>query len=89
MSMSTDVKGFVPPDERWQDMAAVWNACIAANIVIPLEVVQFFGDEAPDPAGVEVDLPLRKWNGRSGAGYELAVADIPERVKVLRFYNSW
>lgn len=88
--MSTHVTGFAPADEQWTRMKAVWDACTAANIVIPLEVVQFFGDEEPDPAGVEVKLPLRKWNGGlAGAGYELDVSAIPPQVTILRFFNSW
>jgi hypothetical protein len=88
--MSTDVKGFVPPDEQWEKMRTIWDACCAANIPVPDEVVEFFNDTAPDPAGVEVDLPLRKWNGGlKGAGYELDVAAIPPQVKTIRFYNSW
>jgi hypothetical protein len=88
--MSTHVTGFVPPDEQWAKMKAVWDACCAGGIPVPDEVVSFFGDEEPDPAGVEVELPLRKWNGgEKGAGFELDVTAIPEHVKILRFYNSW
>jgi hypothetical protein len=88
--MSTHVTGFAPPDEQWAKMKAIWDACEAAGIEVPDEVEEFFGGEAPDPAGVEVDLPLRKWNGgEGGAGYELDIASIPPQVKTLRFYNSW
>jgi hypothetical protein len=88
--MSTHVTGFAPPDEQWAKMKAIWDACGAAGIDVPDEVEEFFGGDEPDPAGVEVDLPLRKWNGHeAGAGYELDVASIPPQVKTLRFYNSW
>jgi hypothetical protein len=90
MSMSTRVTGFAPPDETWQSMWAVWNACLAAHVPVPAEVEKFFGGEPPDPAGVEVDLPVREWNGGlGGAGYELDVSAIPPQVKTLRFWNSW
>jgi hypothetical protein len=90
MSMSTHVTGFAPPDEQWQKMKAIWDACGAAQIPVPGEVEEFFGGEAPDPAGVEVDLPLREWQeDGASAGYELDVAAIPPQVKTIRFYNSW
>lgn len=61
MSMSTHVTGFRPPDERWQAMKAVWDACTAAKTQIPDEVMAFFGDEAPDPRGVEVKIPFAEY----------------------------
>jgi hypothetical protein len=90
MSMSTHVTGYAPPDERWQQMKAIWDTCKVAGIPVPAEVEEFFGGEEPDPAGVEVELPLREWSGTyAGAGYELDVAAIPSQVKTIRFYNSW
>jgi len=90
MSMSTRVAGFAPPDGTWQSMQAVWNSCHAAGVQIPQEVARFFNYENPDPAGVQIPLPVRKWNGGlDGAGYELDVADIPPQCKTLRFWNSW
>jgi hypothetical protein len=88
--MSTSVTGFAPPDEHWAKMKAVWDACEVAGVDVPESVVDFFGDNEPDEAGIEIELPLRKWNGGlSGAGYELAVADIPSHVTLIRFFNSW
>ena len=89
MSMSTYVTGFAPPDETWQKMKAIWDACETAQIPVPDEVEEFFGGEDPDPAGVEVKLPVREWHGEGEAGYELDVASIPPQVQVIRFYNSW
>ena len=89
MSMSTHVIGFVPPDERWQAMKAVWDACKATGIGVPAEVEIFFDGEDPDPAGQEVPLPAREWSDQSREGYELDVAAIPSQVRTIRFYNSW
>lgn len=89
MSMSTYVKGFTPPDETWQKMKAVWDACASAGLAPPGEVEEFFGGEPPDPAGVETDLPAREWHGDGEAGYEVDVAAIPARCTVIRFVNSW
>jgi hypothetical protein len=89
MGMSTHVKGFVPPDERWQKMKAVRDACIAAGIEMPDEVDEFFGGEDPDPQGQEVEIPHQDWQDDHRQGIEVKTEDIPERVKVIRFYNSW
>jgi hypothetical protein len=89
MSMSTHVKGFTPPDEEWQKMKAVWDACTTAGVPVPDEVGRFFGWEAPDPAGLETELLFRKWKSGMREGYELDVADIPAHVRTIRFWNSW
>jgi len=92
VSMSVYVKGFTPPDETWLRMKAVWDACKTAGLAVPPEVQEFFGGAAPDPAGAETDLPVRKWKGGEmgeSEGYELDVAAIPPHVQVIRFYNSW
>jgi hypothetical protein len=89
MSMSAHAVGFAPPDEAWQKMKAVWDSCQAAKVPVPKEVEMFFGWDNPDPAGVEVSLPVRKWDADMREGYELDVADIPAHVKTIRFWNSW
>lgn len=91
MGMSTSVIGFVPPDERWHQMKAIFDSCKLANIEIPKEVRKFFGDMDPDPEGVEVSIPKRAWRDERGCaeGFEVDVESIPNHVKVIRFYNSW
>ena len=89
MSMSTHVIGFTPPDETWHKMKAAWDACENAGVPIPGAVLDFFGDEEPDPAGVETEIPAREYHGRDAAGYEIDVSSIPSKVTVIRFVNSW
>ena len=89
MSMSTRVVGFVPPDEKFRKMLAVWNACKTAKVPVPRDVEEFFDDRDPDENGMEVDVPVTKWNTEYQQGYELKVADIPKNVSVIRFFNSW
>lgn len=89
MGMSMHATGFRPPDERWAKMKAVYDAARVASIPIPHEVEEFFDGEEPDPAGVEVTVPTRKWKSDYQDGFELSVADIPEGCSVLRFYVSW
>lgn len=89
VSRSIHVKGFMPPDERYQQMMEVWHACVWAGIDVPEEVERFFHWAPPDPQGIEVELPLRQWKGNDAEGYELDVATIPQSVRVLRFYVSY
>jgi hypothetical protein len=96
MGMSTHVIGFKAPDDRWQQMKAVWDACAAANVAIPQEVDDYFEGEAPDLAGVEVGETalmdvgaLREWSDEYRQGYEVVLANVPNDVTTIRFYNSW
>lgn len=93
MGMSTHVAGVRPPDERWQRMKAVYDACHAAGTTVPAEVVEFFDWDEPDPAGVVVNLDqhtsVREWSDDTRAGYEVVLGQLPPEVTVLRFYNSW
>ena len=77
MSMSTHVAAVIPPDQQWKKMKAVWDACNAADLLIPKEVEKFFNYETPDDAGVVVDLSgmkphecCREWGKNASSGYE-------------------
>ena len=87
--MSTHVKGFRPPDQKFKDLKSAWDACKRANIGIPKEIGQFFDWEEPDVRGVEVKIPTQEWKDDYGEGYEIEVAKIPKDVKFIRFYNTW
>ena len=90
MSMDTHVVGFIPPDETWQRMKAVYDACVAGNVTVPEEVEEFFGDDGPDSAGRAVKLDFREWKDDfSAAGIEVDVDSLPPHVKTIRFFNSW
>lgn len=95
MSMSTTVVGIVPPDETWQKMKAVWDACEKAGVPVPVRVLEFFHDKTPDPKGVLIDLGVypyaRSWSDKrlNAEGIELDLSAIPPDVKMIRFYNSW
>lgn len=96
MGMSTHVVAFKPADETWKAMKAVWDACLAARVQIPIGVLDFFGSSTPDETGVEVGEDalrecgaVRKWSTDDRAGFEVDVTKLPPDVKVVRFYNSW
>lgn len=85
------VVGFVPPDEKWQQMADIYFACKRAKVDIPYEVEEFFDEGEPDPHGQEVrlDAKAREYKADMHLGLEIDVKDIPAKCKVIRFYNSY
>lgn len=93
MGMSTYVKGFMAPDETWNLMKAIWDACNAAGVRTPDPVLKFFGYDYPFGQGKEVDLQktdcCKKYSAESTSGFEIDVTKLPEGVKIVRFYNSW
>jgi hypothetical protein len=98
MSMSCFVKGFIPPDEKYQKMLKAYRACEAADVPVPESVTRFFNDEEPDPAGTEVSLSgskkyqsaVKEWHDDGMCtGYEVDLRKLPEDIKIIRFVNSW
>lgn len=93
MGMNTHVVAFKPPNKKWQEMKAVYDACKKANIAPPDEVAEFFDDKPPDENGVEIKPDGswgREWsNGKGKQGFEIFIDKLPKDVTVVRFYNSW
>ncbi len=93
MGMSTHVKGFRPPDEKWKKMKAAWDACEAAGTAIPKEVLEFFDHEPPDSAGVEIELEeeecCAEYRDDCRDGFEIDVTKLPKGLTLIRFYNSY
>ncbi len=92
MSMTTRIIGFRPVDEKWTKMKAVWDSCTSAGVSVPTDVIDFFGGEAPDDMGLELNLEdydcVRKHTGIAEFGFELLVDRLPAGVKILRFVNE-
>ncbi len=95
MSMSTNVIGFRPPDDKFKKFAAIWHQCEDAGVSMPREVEEFFQGVAPDPQGVKVHLkegkdgPVKPWKEDDGEGFEIDLTKLPKDVKIIRFWNSW
>ena len=92
MSVSTCVRGFIPQDEKWSTMKAVWNACVAADIQIPDEVLKFFDHEDPNTLEgrlVDISSSVTERSFNSTKCYDVEVSRLPEDVKVVRFELSW
>lgn len=96
LSTGTRVYGIVPADDRWRQMKAVWDACVAADMAVPDEVLQFFNYEDPDEAGVIINLShhsaVRVWSPGGDSmkeGVEVELAALPPTVQTVRFVNSY
>lgn len=91
MSMSTHISGFKPPDDKWKEMKAVYDACEKAQISIPDSVVKFFDYDTPDESGVTTDIMpyASEWRTDGQDGYQIDLSDLPEDIKIIRFFNSY
>jgi hypothetical protein len=91
MGMSMHVVGIVPPDEKFKQMKAIYDACQAADVTIPDEVWEFFENDAPDDAGVIVPIKeaREEWGDDGRNGYEIDLSKLPKKVTKIRFYCSW
>lgn len=91
--MNTHIVGFVPPDDKWKQMRAVWDACEEAGIKAPNEVIDFFEGAEPDEQGATVQLDhhdaVSEYNAEMKSGYEVDLQKLPANVRYLRFYNSY
>lgn len=91
MSMSTYIKGFRLPDEKWRSYKKIYDACMTAGINPPKEVIDFFNDKEPDDSGVEINLSdiAEAWSDESSEGFQIEIAKLPKDIKIIRFYNNW
>ncbi len=92
MGMSTHVVGMRPPDKKWLEMKAAWEACEGAGVEIPERVLKFFGHVRPKEDGVIVSLDrtcCKVYNSENEEGYEIDVKKLPGDVTIIRFYNSF
>ncbi|MCP3966761.1 MAG: hypothetical protein GY718_10490 [Lentisphaerae bacterium] len=92
MGMSTHVEGVRVPDEKWEQMKEVWDACSKSGVEIPEEVKKYF-DYIP-PEGVVMFLGVNNgvhaWtDGDMRSGFQIEIAKLPANIKYVRVYNSW
>ncbi len=72
-------------------MKGIWEACDAAKVSIPKEVLDFFDGGPPSDkpgAEIEVKAAIKKWNSKDGSGYEVDLDKLPKGVRFLRCYLS-
>ncbi len=87
-----DVVGFIPPDFKWKQMKAVWDACVRAQVDPPKDVVAFFNHIPPDDNGVTIHRKqleacgaIKEYSAEMTDGLEVMLANLPADVKILRF----
>jgi hypothetical protein len=83
------VIGFVPPDDKWKQMKAVWDNCKALGIDPPTEVEGLFCGNEPSEHGMSIKIPHSIWSDDRRDGIEVNMKDIPPHVKVLRFIQTY
>lgn len=93
MAMSTRITGFRPPDARWAQMKAVWDACEAASQEVPSSVEEFFNHEPPDDRGICIDLKdspsVTNYRADMEEGFQVEISKLPKELTHIRFVNSW
>ena len=67
-------------------MKAIWDACKIANIKLPSEVSEYFGEDACN-AGPTCDI--KAYEDPHGDYVSVAVKDIPKGVDTIRFKISY
>lgn len=91
MGMSSHVVGIAEPDESWRKMKAAYDACLNARVEVPDEVLEFFGGEPPDDAGMEVSVQdsVIGFSSEYRQGFTVDLKRLPPRIRFIRFYNSF
>jgi hypothetical protein len=95
MDTSRYVTGIKPPDDRWKQMKAIYDACKVANVCIPEEVTDFFRGVEPDRTGVTVPegdnawcVQTKRWSENGQHHIEVDLKTLPEDVTILRFSSA-
>lgn len=95
MSMSSDVTGFRPPDATFKKMVAAYKALVEANLPIPEELSEWFGERDPveeqlEGIEVNIDEAVRRVGGVDMENiWEVDITKLPEGVRFIRFTNSY
>lgn len=88
MSLTISVYGIKPPDERWWQMKAVYDACCAANLALPEAVSTYFEYGDPDPKGVVVTIPYEEGQTDDSDTYDVELTTLSPDIKIIRFALS-
>lgn len=93
MSVSYNVVGIKPADDKFKSMQKIWELCRAQKVSVPDEVDSFFNGETPDTSGVRVKLGKAQGVIESRteyySGFEVDLRKLPTDVKIIRFEMSF
>lgn len=84
--MPLEIVGIIPPDDKWIEMKAIWDACDKADVKIPKEVSEFFKVNDPEYAGTIIELEEYCQLTHDGIKetHELDLLKIPKQVRTIR-----
>jgi hypothetical protein len=89
------IKAVIPADAEWHRMKTVWEACIAADVEIPAEVMDFFAGETPRGGGKVLYIGDEKHAAVTYveeddfAHYDVELDKLPKNAKFVRFCIDW
>jgi hypothetical protein len=99
MGMSTHIQAFIPDtDKVFNKHKKVLLACLEAQVSLPKETAEYFGEEEPEiyllDNKLSVDLEegnqYTEWyDGYGSQGFEVDLSKLPPAITKLRFYNNW
>lgn len=87
--MKAYVLAFKKKDEKYEKMAAIYDACSVAGISSPREVVDYFCDNSPEEYQCLYDaIPdesIMNYSSTKGHIIQVDLSKLPEHISVLRF----
>ena len=92
MSMSMDVIGIKPANEKFWKMKQVHDRCKELGIRMPDQVLEFFDYAKPDDDGVIVHLKepcVTEFSSGDEEGIAVDLEKLPEGIKFLKFRCSY
>jgi len=91
MGVSTYVRAFMPPDDEWRTMKAVWDACQDACVTPPPEVREFFSEEEPTTLGKEVSVIKAVTESQVDTTdiIHVDIKKLPAGTRFIQFCNSY
>ena len=98
MGMSTRIEAFMPDtDLEFQKHKKILLMCKEAEVSLPKETAEYFGDDSPEEYNLDEKLEINliegthyeEWEGDMQQGFEVDLSKLPKGVTKLRFYNSW
>jgi hypothetical protein len=101
MSLLTFVEFGKPVDDKYIKYKNVWDACEAANIPIPEEVLSFFEYKAPDGLAIWTmakedyidgkfkDPAVTRVTAPGSESYIIDLSKLPADTKLIKITNSF
>lgn len=87
MSRDVSITGYRPPNEQFKKMGAVYDACRAAKIPIPEEVLKYFNYESPPSHGgvsVKIESAITALPGPVVWEWTIDVSKLPQGLPYIR-----